>query len=46
MQLMADPSFYQRAGAEIAQAKARLASLEQELDEAYARWETLEALNR
>jgi ABC transport system ATP-binding/permease protein len=43
---LSDPSFYQRAGAEIAQAKARLTSLERELEEAYARWERLDALNR
>jgi ABC transport system ATP-binding/permease protein len=42
---LSDPSFYRQAGAEIAGAKARLESLEQELDEAYQRWEALEALN-
>ena len=34
---MADPAFYRRDGGEIAQAKARLASLEQELAQAYER---------
>jgi ABC transport system ATP-binding/permease protein len=38
---MADPSFYRRAGDEIAAAKARLAALEQELAAAYGRWEDL-----
>jgi ATP-binding cassette subfamily F protein uup len=42
---LSDPSFYRQAGAEIAASKARLESLEQELDEAYQRWEALEALN-
>jgi ABC transport system ATP-binding/permease protein len=44
-QAMSTPSFYQQGSAEIAQAKERLKSLEKELDEAYQRWETLEALN-
>ncbi len=43
---MADPSFYQRAGAEIAAAKKRLDSVAQELEEAFQRWEALEALNQ
>ena len=41
---MADPAFYRRDGGEIAQAKARLASLEQELAQAFERWEALEGL--
>jgi ATP-binding cassette subfamily F protein uup len=41
---MADPSFYRRAGGEIAEANARLRALERELDVAYGRWEELEAL--
>ena len=41
---LSDPSFYRRPGPEIAGARARLDSLERELDEAYQRWETLEAL--
>jgi len=46
-QEMSDASFYQRGptGAEISGAKARLKEIEQELAEAYRRWETLEALN-
>jgi len=44
-QAMSTPSFYQQRGSEIAQAKARLESLERELDEAYQRWEALEVLN-
>ncbi len=43
---MADPSFYQRSGSEIAEAKAGLEAIEQQLEEAYRRWEELEALNR
>jgi ABC transport system ATP-binding/permease protein len=42
---LSDPSFYRRPGAEIAGAKARLETLERELDEAYQRWEALEALD-
>jgi ABC transport system ATP-binding/permease protein len=44
---MSNPSFYQQqqTGAEIVSAKARLEEIEQELTEAYQRWETLEALN-
>ncbi len=42
---MANPQFYQQAGHEIAKAKARLESLETELNAAYQRWEALEALN-
>ena len=41
---MADPAFYRRDGGEIAEAKARLESLEQELAAAYERWEALEGL--
>jgi ATP-binding cassette subfamily F protein uup len=41
---MANPAFYRRPGAEIAQENARLAALEQELVAAYDRWEALEAL--
>ena len=41
---MADPAFYRRDGAEIAEAKARLEALERDLAEAYARWEELEAV--
>ena len=44
-QALSDPAFYQQGGAEIAGARARLESLEQELAEAYQRWENLEALN-
>ena len=41
---MADPAFYRKDGDEIAEAKARLEALEQELAAAYERWEALEAL--
>jgi ATP-binding cassette subfamily F protein uup len=40
---MADPAFYKRDGAAIAQTNARLAELESELASVYARWETLES---
>jgi ATP-binding cassette subfamily F protein uup len=43
---MGNPAFYRREGGEIAEAKARLQSLEKELREAYVRWEFLEALFR
>lgn len=42
---MSDPLFYRQAGAGIAEARTRLESLERELEEAYRRWEALEALN-
>jgi ATP-binding cassette subfamily F protein uup len=41
---MTDPSFYQRDGGVIAQAKARLEALEQELATTYERWEFLEGM--
>ncbi len=43
-QAMADSAFYRKDGAEIAETKATLESLEQELAIAYTRWETLEEL--
>lgn len=39
---MADASFYQQSGAEIAKAKSRLELLDAELAKAYERWEMLE----
>ena len=41
---MADPAFYRREGAEIAEAKSRLDALERDLAQAYERWEALEEL--
>ncbi len=41
---MADPGFYREAGEKVAVAKARLETLEAELETAYARWGELEAL--
>ena len=41
-QAMADPAFYQRDSAEIAQAVSRVHELEEELLAAFARWEELE----
>jgi len=42
--LMADPAFYRQEGSEIARVKTRLEALESELEEAYSRWEILDAL--
>jgi ATP-binding cassette subfamily F protein uup len=42
-QFMANPSSYRENGQEIAGAKARLESIERELNEAYQRWEFLDA---
>ncbi len=39
---LADPDFYQAEGEAIAATRARLDTLEQELAQAYTRWETLE----
>jgi len=41
---LADPEFYKSAGAEVATINARLEALEQELGEAYRRWEELEGI--
>lgn len=41
-QAMSEPAFYQRGGAEAANATARLKSIDKELEEAYRRWEILE----
>jgi ATP-binding cassette subfamily F protein uup len=41
---MSEASFYQRDGAEIAQTVSRLKDLDDELAQAYRRWEELEAL--
>ncbi len=41
---MGDSAFYQKDSAEIAAATARVGALEEELASAYARWESLEAL--
>jgi ABC transport system ATP-binding/permease protein len=41
---MADPAFYRQDGGAIADARARLESLERELGAAYERWEALESL--
>jgi ATP-binding cassette subfamily F protein uup len=39
---LADPAFYRQIGAEIADTKTRLATVDDELSKAYARWEELE----
>ena len=41
---MADPDFYQQGGDAIADANARLEPLQQQLEQAYARWQTLEEI--
>jgi ATP-binding cassette subfamily F protein uup len=41
---MADPEFYKRESGEVVKLKLRLETLEQELEQAYGRWETLEAI--
>ncbi len=41
---MANPMIYQQRGEQVAQATARLAAIERELADAYARWEALEAV--
>jgi ATP-binding cassette subfamily F protein uup len=43
-QVMADPSFYRRAAAQIVEAKTRLQALEKDVAGAYRRWEELEAV--
>jgi ATP-binding cassette subfamily F protein uup len=40
---MADPAFYRRDGAHVAQGRARLGAVQKEIEEAYRRWESLEA---
>ena len=41
---MADPSFYNKPAAEIAEANAKLAARDVILKQSYARWEELEGL--
>ncbi len=43
---MADPAFYRRDGALVAQGRARLEAVQAEIEEAYHRWESLEAALR
>ena len=43
---MADPAFYRQAGAQVAQGMARLNTLQAEIEEAYRRWDSLEAALR
>jgi ABC transport system ATP-binding/permease protein len=43
---LSDPEFYKSAGTEVARINGRLTDLEQELVEAYGRWEELEALKQ
>jgi ATP-binding cassette subfamily F protein uup len=40
-QKLAEPTFYRQAGVEISKVTSRLQELEQEVQAAYARWETL-----
>jgi ATP-binding cassette subfamily F protein uup len=41
---LADPDFYRTGGAEVTKLNSRLAELDEELAEAYRRWEELEGL--
>jgi len=41
---MSDSNFYKKTKAEIAQAKSRLAEVEQKIEAAYLRWEVLERI--
>lgn len=41
---MSDPAFYRAEGEKVAQVKARIDAIAQELEEAYKRWEALEQL--
>jgi ATP-binding cassette subfamily F protein uup len=43
---MADPAFYRRDGARVAQSRARLEAVQTEIEEAYRIWESLEATLR
>jgi ATP-binding cassette subfamily F protein uup len=43
---MADPAFYRRDGARVAQGRVRLGAVQKEIEEAYHRWESLEAALR
>jgi len=43
---MADPAFYRRDGARVAQGRARLETVQTGIEEAYHRWESLEATLR
>ncbi len=42
---MAEPSFYKQPGSTIARTKSRVEKLQNQLEQAYDQWETLEALN-
>lgn len=44
-QEMADPAFYQRDSSEITDASSRLKELDDELNQAYKRWEEIESLD-
>jgi ATP-binding cassette subfamily F protein uup len=43
---MADPAFYRQDGGRVAQGRARLEAVQAEIEEAYRRWESLEAALR
>lgn len=42
--MMSDPEFYQKKGTAVAETKTELEELEAELENLFARWEELEAL--
>ena len=43
---MADPAYYRQDGARVAQGRARLEAVQTGIEEAYLRWESLEAARR
>jgi hypothetical protein len=43
---MADPAFYRQEGTRVAQGRARLEAVQTGIEEAYLRWESLEAALR
>jgi hypothetical protein len=43
---MADPAFYRQGGERVAQGRARLEAVQTGIEEAYHRWETLEAARK
>ena len=43
---MADPAFYRQGGERVAQGRARLEAVQTGIEEAYLRWESLEAARR
>ncbi len=42
--MLADPEFYRQEGRRVAETNARIRELDNEITEAYARWEFLESI--